>query len=184
MRLAVIVLLILVLPSPSEASTSCMTKTEARQHFGSVHIYWHGADHCWDATATRHRQIQNIQRTDDQTKWHNSLSEMVPDDEPVQMLGARTSWDAQQQNDNPDAGGLWIDRWVESEPSHLPLVARWLDIIQVAPPPIIERIPEPMVTPRGAVMVIITIALTLRLSFLFGGLIYEGLTRERRAVLG
>jgi hypothetical protein len=41
-----------------------------------------------------------------------------------------------------------------------------------------------MVTPRGAVMVIITIALTLRLSFLFGGLIYEGLTRERRAVLG
>ena len=62
MRLAVIVLLILVLPSPSEASTSCMTKTEARQHFGSVHIYWHGADHCWDATATQHRQIQNIQR--------------------------------------------------------------------------------------------------------------------------
>ena len=180
MRVAVFVVFASVLTTPLEASQSCMTKSEARQHFGSVHIYWHGADHCWDATATRHRQIQNIQRTE----WHNSLSEIVPDDEPVQMLGARTSWDAQQQNDNPDAGGLWIDRWVESEPSHLPLVARWLDIIQVAPPPIIERIPEPMVTPRGAVMVIITIALTLRLSFLFGGLIYEGLTRERRAVLG
>jgi len=22
-----------------------MSKTEARQHFGSVHIYWHGKDH-------------------------------------------------------------------------------------------------------------------------------------------
>jgi hypothetical protein len=30
-----------------------MSKTEARQHFGSVRIYWHGEDHCWGATPTR-----------------------------------------------------------------------------------------------------------------------------------
>jgi hypothetical protein len=166
MRVAVIVVSMLVLTTPSEASTSCMSKTEARQHFGSVHIYWHGADHCWDATRTRHHPIHNIQRTDDQTKWHNSLSEMVPDDEPLQTLGARTSWDAQQHRNDPAAAGApWIDRWV--------------DIVQVAPPPIIERIPEPMVTPRGVVMMIITIALTLAIVVLFGGLIYERLTSRR-----
>jgi hypothetical protein len=40
-----------------------------------------------------------------------------------------------------------------------PIVARRVDIVQVAPP--IERNPEPMVTLRGVVMVSITIALTL-----------------------
>ena len=42
MRVAVIVVLMLVRATPSEASTSCMTKTEARQHFGSV-LAWPGA---------------------------------------------------------------------------------------------------------------------------------------------
>jgi hypothetical protein len=51
LRVAVIVVSMLMVATPSEASQSCMSKTEARQHFGSVHIYWHGQDHCW----TRHR---------------------------------------------------------------------------------------------------------------------------------
>jgi hypothetical protein len=63
MRVAVIVVLMLVRATPSEASTSCMTKTEARQHFGSVYIYWHGPEHCWDATPTRRRhQIHKVQQ--------------------------------------------------------------------------------------------------------------------------
>jgi hypothetical protein len=53
MRVAVIVVSMLAVSTPSEASKSCMSKTEARQHFGPVHIYWHGPDHCWDATPTR-----------------------------------------------------------------------------------------------------------------------------------
>jgi hypothetical protein len=40
MRVAMIVVSILVVATPSEASKSCMSKTEARQHFGSVRIYW------------------------------------------------------------------------------------------------------------------------------------------------
>jgi hypothetical protein len=48
----------------------------------------------------------------------------------------------------------WTNRWVDIEPS--PIVSRWVDIAQVAPPPIIKREPEPLVTPRGLVMVIIT----------------------------
>ncbi len=38
MRVAVIVVFVSVLTTPSEASTSCMSKTEARQHFGTVHL--------------------------------------------------------------------------------------------------------------------------------------------------
>ena len=63
MRVAVIVVLVLVRATPSEASTSCVTKTEARQHFGAVQIYWHGGEHCWDATPTRRRhQIHKVQQ--------------------------------------------------------------------------------------------------------------------------
>ena len=56
MRVAVIVVSMLMVVSPSEASESCMSKTEARQHFGLVHIYWHGVDHCWDASPGRRQR--------------------------------------------------------------------------------------------------------------------------------
>ena len=170
MRVAMIVVSMLVVITPSEASKSCMTKTEARQHFDSVHIYWHGKDHCWDATPTRrhHRihkvqqkiQIHKVQQKIDEPKWHRAISEMLLDAEPMQTP--------------------WVDRWVDIEPPQLPIVARWVDIVQVAPPPIIERKPEPMVTPRGVVMVIIAIALTLAIvEVLFGSIIYERPTSRR-----
>jgi hypothetical protein len=161
MRVAVIVVLLMVLTTPSEASKSCMTKTEARQRLGSVHIYWHGEGHCWDAIPTRRRnQARKVQQKMDEPKWHESMSEMLLNEEPVQTP--------------------WVDRWVDIEPPQLPIVARWVDIVQVAPPPIIERKPEPMVTPRGVVMVIIAIALTLAIvEVLFGSIIYERPTSRR-----
>jgi hypothetical protein len=155
MRVAVIVVSMLVVTTPSEASKSCMSKTEARQHFGSVHIYWHGADHCWDATPTRpQHQIHNTQRKN-QPKWQNALSEMLPDEKPVRSP--------------------WVNRWVDIEPSPLSLVARWVDIVQVAPAPVIERKPEPMITLRSMVwLVFIAIVLTLvTIEVLFRGTIYE-----------
>jgi hypothetical protein len=180
MRVAAIVVFVSLLSTPSEASQSCMTKTEARQHFGSVHIYWHGRDRCWDATPTRRRhqvhqvhqvhrvhQVHKVQRTIDkpkksaQPKWYESMSEMLPDEEPVQ--------------------GPWIDRWVDIEPQQLPIVARWFDIDRIAPSPIIERKLEPMVTPRGMVMVIITIVLTFVIvERLVGSMSYERLTSRRK----
>src|ERR1700738_4631482 len=112
MRVAVIVVTMVVATTLSEASGSCMSKTEARQHFGSVHIYWHGRDHCWDATPTRrHHQINKVQQKIqiheaqekiDQPNRH-SMSEMLPDDEPVQTPG--------------------VDRWANIEPSQPPIVA-------------------------------------------------------------
>jgi hypothetical protein len=159
MRVAVIVVSMLVVTSPSEASKSCMSKTEARQHFGSVHIYWHGQDHCWDATPTRHHQIHTVQRKIDQPKWHDAMSQMLLDDEPVQTTVQRP----------------WVDRWVDIEPSQLPLAARWVDNVQVAPPPIIERKPEPIVSPRRVVwLAFIAIVLTIAIiEVLFRGTIYE-----------
>jgi len=161
MRVAVIVVFVSALTTPSEASKSCMSKTEARQHFGSVHIYWHGEDHCWDATPTRRRhQIHKVRQIIDQPKWRNLMSKMLPDEEPVQTP--------------------WVNRWVDIEPP--PIDARWVDIAQLAPPlPIIEREPEPLVTPHGLVMVIITIILTLMFfDVLFGGRIrWAGRNHQR-----
>jgi hypothetical protein len=129
MRVATIVVFVSVLTSALEASQSCMSKTEARQHFGSVWIYWHGKDHCWDATpGRRHHQIRqaqlNMQPKVDQPKWRNSMSKMLPDAEPARAVT------------QPMQAAPWTNRWVDIEPPSLD--ARWVDIARLAPP-IIER---------------------------------------------
>jgi hypothetical protein len=185
MRVAVFVVFVSILATASEASQSCMTRTEARRHFASAHIYWHGADHCWNATSTRHQRIlharekpehQPREKADRQVrpkaehqvqekivhpKWHESMSQMLPgDEEPV-----RTSW---------------VDRWVDIEPAQSPLVARWVDILQVAPASFIESESEPMVTPRSVAMVITVLTLTLAIvEFLIIGMRLAGGPRRR-----
>jgi hypothetical protein len=167
MRVAVIVVSMLVVTTPSQASKYCMSKIEARQHFGSVHIYWHGRDHCWDATLTRRlvhkvqprRHIHEVQPNIDQPKWHDSMSQMLADDEPVQTAPQTP----------------WVNRWVEIGPSKPQVDARWVDIAQVVPPSIIERKPAPMVSPQVVLLllIIITIALTLAaIEFLFRRAVY------------
>jgi hypothetical protein len=152
MRVAVIVVTMLAVTTPSEASQSCMSKTEARQHFGLVHIYWHGSDHCWDASPSRHRQIQarqkplipEVQRTSE-PKWHDSMSAMLPDDEAVQSLRTPTSLDVERQNGDAVIGTPWADRWVDIGPSQSPLVARRVRVVQISPAPVIERKSVPTV---------------------------------------
>src|ERR1700681_3141107 len=89
------------------------------------------------------------------THRQNSMSKLLADAETVQAAP-------------PVQSAPWTNRWVDIEPS--PIVSRWVDIAQVAPPPIIKREPEPLVTPRGLVMVmvIITIILTLYLNGIGG----------------
>jgi len=142
MPVAVIVvsMLLMLVATPSEASESCLGRTEARQHSGSVHIYWRGKDHCWDAIPRRRRhqlrnvqrkyQIHQVERKMDQPKWHDSMSEMLPDDEAVRAP--------------------WVDRWVDIESPTSPIVLRRVGIVEVKPPPVIERKPE-LVSPRAAV---------------------------------
>ena len=79
------------------------------------------------------------------------MSEMLPDEAPV-----RTPWVAAQVDIEPP----------QLSPPQLSMAERWVDIAQVAPPRIVRK-PEPMVTPRGVVMVIVFITLTLAIVMIF-----------------
>jgi hypothetical protein len=145
MRVALIVVTMLAVTTPSEASQSCMSKAEARQHVGAVHIYWHGPDHCWDATASRHRQIQVRQKPAIQEvqlrsepKWHDAMSAMLPDDDAVRSLTTLTPLGIEHQGDDAAIGTSWADRWVDIGPSQSPLVARRVRVVQFSPPPVSE----------------------------------------------
>jgi hypothetical protein len=116
MRAAVIVGSILFLAAtPSQSSDSCMSKAEARQHFGTAPLYWHGRKHCWDAISNRSRRIvpAPIPRPTDQASerealdpvrskpaahmpekidtpdWPDARAEVL-NDEPVQMIVLRS----------------------------------------------------------------------------------------------
>jgi hypothetical protein len=186
MRVAVIIAVVLASTTPSQASKSCMTKTEARQHFGSVHIYWHGPNRCWDATPTRrhaNRKVREktptreVKQKIDQPKWRDStwrdsMSEMLADSDAVQSIG--TSADAPRYGtDSAVAATQWIDRWTNIEPS--PLAARWVDIARLEQPPIVKPKAERAVRPHGTVLLFILIVVLAlgTLEVLFGGRFYQ-----------
>jgi hypothetical protein len=108
-----------------------MSQSEARQHYGSVHIYWHGPDHCWDATPGRHRLVRKnqsdinrgVQPGRSRADWRQAMSEMLPGDAPVQAPDPRAVGGAGSAN--------WLDRWI--------------DIRQVVPRPQTERQSEPTI---------------------------------------
>jgi hypothetical protein len=80
------------------------------------------------------------------------MSKMSPNEEPVQTP--------------------WVNRWVSIESPQLPVVERRADVTPpdvTQPEPLPIRKPEPMVTPRGVVMVIIIILLTLAVVMIFEG---------------
>jgi hypothetical protein len=169
MRVAVIVVTMLAVTTPSEASQSCMSKAEARQHFGAVHIYWHGPDHCWDATLSRHRQvqvrkkppIQEVQRQSE-PKWHEAMSAMSPDDGAVRSLTTPTPLGIEHQGDAAAIGTSWTDRWVDIGPSQSPLVARRVHVVQLSPPPVSELKSVPMISTHD-MLVLAFIAFVLSL---------------------
>ena len=161
MRVAVIVAFVSVLTTPSEASTSCMSKTEARQHFGSAHLQWHGPEHCWDATPTRPHVVRHRVRHEPELTPRFVVPMPSPD--------LRRSANA-MATDEPGTDPIPAIPWVE----------RWIDITPVLPPkPIVvaKREPEPMVTPRD----VITIAMTLAIvALLMGGTRSAGHTHRLR----
>src|SRR3954469_18091919 len=102
MRITVIIVAMSVVTASSttssEASQACMSKAEARQQFSSVHIYWHGSGHCWDATPVQRHRIGSIKRRAplreaqrktvqpriEQPEWRDSRSEMLADNDAAQ----------------------------------------------------------------------------------------------------
>jgi hypothetical protein len=163
MRVAVIVVFASMLTTPSEASKSCMSKTEARQQFGS-YVYWHGPEHCWDATPTRPYGVRHRVR-------HQEPEPTPPAVVPMPSPDRRRSANAMAV-DEPGIDLITATPWLE----------RWTDIIQVVPSQFVVAIPkpEPMVTPRGVVIVFMTIILTLAIvEILFGGMINERMRKRR-----
>ena len=162
MRVAVIVVFVSLLTMRSEASTSCISKTEARQQFGTVYLYWHGPEHCWDATPTRLHGVRHRVRHPEPTPHF-----VVPIPSPDLRRSANA-----MATDEPEIELI------------IPWVDRWTDITQRTPPASIvvtDRKSEPTVTSRDAVMVIIAIILTLAVvEFLFGGMRSVGHTHRLR----
>jgi hypothetical protein len=146
MRAAVIVIAIVVVAMPSHASKSCMTLAEARAQFAMSHLYWHGKDHCWDATPTRNGVVHRVkpkerreaQREPEEIKprapkWREAMSEMLPDQAAPPPQGLPALPQISRASDESDAALArmnWPDRWVE--------------ITQVVPLALLARDPEPI----------------------------------------
>jgi hypothetical protein len=194
MRTAAIFIFVLLAASPAHASKSCMTMAEARTQFATSHLYWHGPNHCWDATAPQHRIVRRVKPKGQQPaegedttpvvvaqddtvparrepKWRNAMSEMLPADTPG-VASALPSLPA-----IATTGLNWLDRWV--------------DVAQVAPPSFLRRNTElaaaevsssagqkadPMVTPMRLILVFLSIVVILAvIELLFRNTIHERL---------
>jgi hypothetical protein len=144
MRAGVIVAFVLVAATPTDASKSCMTMAEARAQFATSYLYWHGVNHCWDATPPRHRLGHRVKPQEDQQarrgdreassqepKWRNAMSEMLARDAPIGESSAPTSLAA-------------------DEPPRIDWLDRWVDVAQVASPAIFSRMDDPADTPPTA----------------------------------
>jgi len=138
--IAVLAVVLLALTTSTEASRSCMTRVEARQHFPSLHLYLHPREKCWDTVPTpRAFQIINPGTTIGQRARHQ------PSPKTAHEEIAQTQW---------------LDRWAEVDRSQYPALARWIEMVEVASP-IAEPRPDPAFTPRGVVLAAIAIVLTL-----------------------
>jgi hypothetical protein len=192
MRTAVIVLFAFVAASPAHASKSCMTQAEARAQFATSHLYWHGPNHCWDATTPAHRIVRRVKPKEQQADgdsavpedaaqddgsapakreptWRNALSEMLPADPPG-VAAAVPSLPAIAAT-----GMNWLDRWV--------------DVAQIAPSslfrretaatvvsPVAGQKSDPMVTPLRLILVFFSIVVILAvIELLFRNTIHERL---------
>jgi len=141
MRVAVIVVLLLVVATPSSASTSCMTQAEARQRFATSHLYWHGLDHCWDATPNKRRLTRTIQPKDDQEvqqedqqpKWREAMSELLPAD-------AQPPHSPMAEGYHPPSDVMGNASWSD----------RWVDVAQVVPTPTTQE-PESTISSKTIV---------------------------------
>jgi hypothetical protein len=167
-----------------------MTRTEARRHFGSAHLYWHGADHCWNVTAVRrHHRIHYVreksthhvrEQADHQDREKTDRQAPPKPDHQAEPKIDHPKWHESMSQmlpgDEEPVRTSWVERWVDIEPAQSPLGTRWVDIVQAAPADIIMAAEsEPMITPRSVMMVITVLTLTLAIvEFLIIGMRLAG----------
>jgi hypothetical protein len=92
MQLAAVVVAMLVTAGPSRASETCMSRAEARQRFSTSYLYWHGADHCWDATPPG--RSPQAQRNADPPKVRRSVPQVLTEPRTVGPLAPPASADS------------------------------------------------------------------------------------------
>jgi hypothetical protein len=139
MKVALFCALILIVSTPSRAAASCFNMAQARQHFGSVHIYWHGADHCWDASpgSRAHHSVRKfvtVAARPASPKWRNAFSEMV------------TEPKAASEPETPAAQVSQIilqDRPADIGSSEPTPASRLADVPRAMPPPVESTTPHP-----------------------------------------
>lgn len=179
MRIALIVVAIAVATSPSLASPSCMTQSEARQKFPKAHLWWHGPNRCWDATAPRHRLAQRNKAKEPRAvvreaesretpepaslppnafhaKWRDAMSRMLPDDGPSASPSPPVRVAGEPATSRPPPAN-WLERWVDIKPSIPPIVDRSepADISALA------HESEPIVTPLRVMLALLALVLTI-----------------------
>ena len=174
MRIAVIAVAIVMVSSSSHASPSCMTQAEARQKLGAVHLYWHGAGHCWDAAPGRHglvkrdrtRQQRQAERDAPAAKkpaqpwthehqWREAMSKMLAEDAPPIPTQASAS---SEPDEAPARRSTWLDRWVDIAQPEPPIVDKSEPADLLLPA---ARTVEPMVTPTRVILAFLAVLLTL-----------------------
>ena len=152
MRISVVFVAVIVITTPAPASAACMSIGEARQHFGSVHLYWHGLDHCWDASPGRRRDATKAEHHareqkragSERPKWRDARSELVANNAPAQA--------DRDTNDQPVATAdtppiriapvrrvSFFQDWSE----------RWVDIEQIVAAPPIKATSPPIAAPAS-----------------------------------
>jgi len=62
-RTVALVVLVVAPIHAAAAAASCMTKSEAREAYSTSYLYWHGANHCWDATPNGRRDTTTATTT-------------------------------------------------------------------------------------------------------------------------
>ena len=117
-RFALALIVTLLAAFPALARPDCMTKHEARAHYGNDWIYWHTERHCWD-NQRGHVRIAKRNETDNRSA--GSRRKLEPTKSPSRTAVAE---DAQPSPEMPSGDGghqsiwpdpptdfTWADRW-------------------------------------------------------------------------
>lgn len=110
MRVLAIMMFVLLVGSHA-ADARCFDKSQARHHYGRGHLYWHGGNHCWNASPVHRRH-----------RYHHRhvLSDVIPLPSPSPIQWKASDADNNAVDDTemappplPASTMPWADRWVD-----------------------------------------------------------------------
>jgi hypothetical protein len=184
MRVAIIVVAVSLASLPALASPSCMTQSEARQKFPNSHLWWHGPNRCWDATASRARLAQRIRarETRQAVREAEPEREAVEEKKPSRSAASDSKWREAMSKARPEdlvastsvaaasaQAEVTLVAPATTDPPHADWRERWVEIVQRVPPIVGEagpadlaadaRAAEPLVTPTRVMLALLVLLL-------------------------